>query len=454
MNLLSLSEALIEKKISPIEIVKHSLNSIEKKNSIYNIFITVCEEEALEAATLAEKEISKGIVKGPFHGIPVAIKDVIFTQGIRTTMGSKLYKNFVPSYNATVINKLIDAGAIIIGKANNHEFAYGPTGDRSFIGPCRNPYNPNKITGGSSSGSAAAIAADMAFAALGTDTGGSIRIPASACGIVGMKPTFGLISKYGIYNTAYTLDHPGPMTKTVKDNAIMLNLLAGYDSKDVHSINRTRENYTRLIGQSIAGKVIGLPSYYFNNIDKEVKTAIDKVIKVFQEQGAFIKEIELRGIEEISESQIITIQAEAYAVHAENIRKHGIDYDSEVYERLQSSKNVLGYEYVTAQQKRQQLINGYNNVFEEVDILLTPTLPILPTNINQRELVLGDNIEHVRHALLRLTSPTNYTGNPSLSVPCGLSTNGLPIGFQLIGMHGEESLLYQFGYSYEQNTPQ
>lgn len=231
MELLTLSKSFIDKKISPKEIVEQSINNIKKNNPIYNALITVCEEEAIAAATLAEDEISRGIVKGPLHGIPIAIKDVIFTQGIRTTMGSKLYGNFVPDFNATVVQKLKDAGAIIIGKANTHEFAFGPTGDRSFFGPCRNPYNPDKITGGSSSGSAAALATDMAYASLGTDTGGSIRIPASACGIVGMKPTFGLISKYGVFNTAYTLDHPGPMTKTVKDNAILLNVLAGYDQK-------------------------------------------------------------------------------------------------------------------------------------------------------------------------------------------------------------------------------
>ena len=450
MELLTLSKSFIDKKISPKEIVEHSINNIKKNNPIYNALITVCEEEAIAAATLAEDEISRGIVKGPLHGIPIAIKDVIFTQGIRTTMGSKLYENFVPDYNATVVQKLKDAGAIIIGKANTHEFAFGPTGDRSFFGPCRNPYNPDKITGGSSSGSAAALATDMAYASLGTDTGGSIRIPASACGIVGMKPTFGLISKYGVFNTAYTLDHPGPMTKTVKDNAILLNVLAGYDQKDPHSIEQSKEDYTRLIGSSIAGKVIGLPSFYFKNIDAEVARAIAKVIEVYQDLGAIVEEVELQGMEEIAESQVITIQAEAYAVHEKNMSDRGLDYDPELHERLQSCKKVPAYEYVLAQQKRNDLINQHNKVFEKVDILLTPTLPILPTDINQREVDIGGNRELVRNALLRLTAPTNYTGNPGLSVPCGFSICGLPIGFQLTGMHRKEALLYQFGHAYEQ----
>lgn len=452
MDLLSLSQSLVEKKISPIELVEQCLSTIRDKNPQYNALITVCEEDALAAAALAEEEIMKGEVKGPFHGIPIAIKDVIFTKEVRTTMGSKLYEDFVPDYDATVVQKLIDAGAIIIGKAHTHEFAFGPTGDRSFFGPCRNPYNPEKITGGSSSGSAAAVAANMAYAALGTDTGGSVRIPASACGVVGMKPTFGLVSKYGIYTTSYTLDHPGFMTKTVRDSAHLLNILAGYDDKDPYSIHQPNEDYTSFIGKSIAGKVIGLPSFYYKNIDKEVAGAIDKVIAFYQEQGAVIQEVELSGMEEIAASQVITIQAEAAAVHEKNMRERGEYYDFELYERLKASQNVRAYEYVRAQQRKPELIKRHNQIFEKVNILLTPTLPIIPTDINQREVITGEHSEPVRNALLRLTSPINYTGNPGLSVPCGFSEDGLPIGFQLIGMHGEESILYQFGHAFEQQN--
>ncbi len=451
MDLLTLSESFITKKLSPKESVEQCLRNI-KDNSTYNAFVTICEEEALENARLAEEEISKGNIKGSLHGVPVAIKDVIFTDGIRTTMGSRLFEDFVPNFNATVVQKLKDAGAIIIGKANTHEFAYGPTGDRSLIGPCRNPYNPNKMTGGSSSGSAVAISKDMAYAALGTDTGGSIRIPAAACGVVGMKPTFGLVSKYGVYNTAYTLDHVGPMTKKVKDNATMLNILVGYDEKDPHSLHKAKEDYTRLIGQSIVGKKIALPSYYFKNIDPEVSKAIENVIQLYQDLGAMIEEVEIQGIEDIAKYQVITIQAEAYAVHETNIRQRGYLYDEELYERLQSSQNLPAYQYVLAQQQRMELTNKFNQVFNNVDILLTPSLPILPTDINQREVMIGDHSESVRSAVLRLTAPTNYTGNPSLSIPCGLSKSGLPIAFQLIGKHGSEATLYQFGDAFEQVT--
>lgn len=275
MDFLLVSQSIIDQKLSLTEIVELTLKKIKIENPMYNSFITVCEEAALKAASLVEKEIRNRVAGGPLHGIPIAVKDVIFTKGIRTTMDSKLNEDFVPEYDATVVQKLKAAGAIIIGKAHTHEFAYGPTGDRSAFGPSRNPYDPDKITGGSSSGSAAAVALKMAYALIGTDTGGSIRIPASTCRGVGMKPTFGLISKYGIHNTAYTMDHLGPMTKNIKENAVLLNILAGYDENDPHSLRKEKKDYPRFIGKSIAGKVKGIPMFYFQNIDNEVSKAIN-----------------------------------------------------------------------------------------------------------------------------------------------------------------------------------
>ncbi|MGG1663928.1 amidase [Brevibacillus sp. NRS-1366] len=452
MDLLTLSGAYQEKKISPVEVVRQTLSDIQQNNPACNAYITVCEEEALEAAAQAEKEIMAGNKRGPLHGVPIAIKDMIFTKSVRTTMGSKVYQNFVPDIDATVVHKCKEAGAILIGKTNTHEFAYGPIGDRSYFGPSRNPHDLEKITGGSSGGSGAAVAANLAYAALGTDTGGSIRIPSAACGIVGMKPTFGLVSKYGVFDLAYTLDHVGPMTKSVKDNATLLNLLTGYDEKDPYSYVKAEEDYTRFIGQGVRKKVIGLPAFFFQNIEEEVMRAVHLAIDVYQSLGAEIREVEIKGIEEIAEGQRITIQAEAYAVHERTILEHANDLDSEVRERLISSKEVRGYQYVQVQHQRKRLIQQFNDSFGEVDVLLTPTLPILPTNIDQREVMIGDYQEGVRQALLRLTSPTNFTGNPGLSIPCGFSKSGLPIGFQLIGMHREEAQLYQFGYAYEQTN--
>ncbi len=232
LDIATLSKKLRSKEISPKDIVTPLLKRIDALNPVLNAFITVTAEEALVQAEQAEAEIAAGQYRGPLHGIPVGLKDLIYTKGIKTTMGSAIYKDFIPDADASVVRKLKQAGAIVIGKLNTHEFAYGPTGDISYFGPVRNPYDTSKMTGGSSSGAGAAVASALCFGALGTDTGGSIRIPSSACGIVGMKPTFGRVSKHGVYPLAYTLDHIGPMTRTVQDNAELLGILAGYDPED------------------------------------------------------------------------------------------------------------------------------------------------------------------------------------------------------------------------------
>lgn len=451
MDILTTARRIKQKELSPVDLVNQTLEKISEENPKTNAFITVSEVEALQDAKKLEQEVMDGKLRGQLHGIPIAAKDLIFTKNLRTTMGSKVYENFVPDVDATVIQKLKDAGAIIIGKTNTHEFAYGPIGDRSYFGACRNPHNPEKISGGSSSGSAAAVAAGMVSGALGTDTGGSIRIPSSACGVVGMKPTFGLVSKKGVFDLSYTLDHVGPITNNIKDNALLLNTIVGYDLQDPYSLNIEKRDYSLLIGNEVRGKVIGIPSFYFDLIDEEVHAAAMKCINIFESLGVAVKKIDINCMERIAEAQAITIQSEAAAVHMDTIQNHQADIDSEVYERLVVSQDVKGYEYVLSQKQRKQLIDQFNQSFDHVDILLTPTLPILPTDIGQREVEISGQKEAVRHALLRLTSPTDYTGNPSLSLPCGLSKSALPIGVQLIAKHGNEDKLYQFGYALEQN---
>jgi aspartyl-tRNA(Asn)/glutamyl-tRNA(Gln) amidotransferase subunit A len=451
MDILTTSTLIRNRELSPVDLVKKALEKINEENPKNNAFITVSAEEALRAAKELAREVIDGKIRGNLHGIPIAVKDLFLTKNVRTTMGSKVYENFIPEIDATVIKKLKDAGAIIIGKTNTHEFAYGPIGDRSYFGPCRNPHNLEKISGGSSSGSAAAVAAGMVSASLGTDTGGSIRVPSSACGVVGMKPTFGLVSKKGVFDLAYTLDHIGPITTNVVDNALLLNVLSGYDPEDPYSLNTERKDYSLLIGKEVKGKVIGIPSFYFTMVDEEVQAAVAKCINIFEGLHVKIKKIDINCMDRIAHAQTITIQSEAAAVHMETIQHHKEEIDSEVYERLMASREVKGYEYVKSQMERKQLIDEYNQSFEEVDILLAPTLPILPTDIGQREIQINNEKEAVRHALLRLTSPTNYTGNPSLSIPCGMSESNLPIGVQLISKHGNEAELYQFAYVLEHN---
>jgi len=448
---MKMHQSIRKGEISPLDLVNEALKQIAEKNPDHHAFITVSEKEAIESAKLLEQELLDGKVRGPLHGIPIAIKDLIYTQGIKTTMGSKIYEHFIPSIDATVIEKLKQAGAIIIGKTNTHEFAYGPTGDRSYFGACTNPYNLDKMSGGSSSGSAVAVAANMVLASIGTDTGGSIRIPASACGVVGMKPTFGQVSKEGSFPLAYTLDHLGPITTTIKDNALLLNIIAGHDPKDAYSIKMSgNKDYAKLIGEDVKHATIGIATNeFFTDIDQEIKEAIDKSVDLFKQLQTNIKKVAVPGIEEIAEAQAVTIKSEASAVHADSLQEYEGKVDEEVFERLVASKEVKGYEYVQAQTKRNKLIADLNHIFDEVDVLLVPTLPILPPDINQREVTINNTTVTTQHALLKLTAPFNYTGNPSLSIPCGMSKSGLPIGLQLIGRHHDEERLYQLGDALE-----
>ncbi|MCI1694843.1 amidase [Aneurinibacillus aneurinilyticus] len=450
LDIYNLSCKIRNKEISPVEIVKQLLKRIEEINPSIQAFITVASEEAIASAKKAETEIGRGEWKGYLHGVPIGLKDLIYTKGIRTTMGSKIYHHFVPDFDATVVQKLKNAGAILIGKLNTHEFAYGPTGDVSFFGPARNPYNTNHMSGGSSSGSGVAVASALCFGALGTDTGGSIRIPSSACGIVGMKPTFGRVSKHGVYPLGYTLDHVGPMTRTIKDNALLLNVLAGYDPQDPYSRKSENEDFSRYIGDSVKGRVIGVPSsFYFDCLEDEVKERMKEAVAMFQEMGAQCKPVDIPILSRTSWAQLKTLQSEAYDVHEEHLKQESGNFHPEVLERLRLSAEAKGHEYVQAQTIRRQALESFEKIFEHVDVLVTPTLPILPPKIGQREIKIQGQTEQVRAALLRLTGPTNLTGLPSLSVPCGFSATGLPIGMQLISRPLNEAILYQFGAAFE-----
>ncbi|WP_233522963.1 amidase [Peribacillus saganii] len=452
-DLSRLSNAISEKQISPVEVTRQIIERISQVNPKINAYITVLAEQAVEDAEQAEQEISNGNWRGPLHGIPLGVKDVIYTKNINTTMGSQLFKDFVPDYNATVVEKLKQAGATIIGKQNTHEFAYGPTGDRSHFGPVRNPYNLSKMTGGSSSGSAAAVASGLCYGALGTDTGGSVRIPASVCGIVGMKPTFGRVSKYGLYPTSWTLDHIGPLTRSVKDNAILLNALSGYDSQDYYSIKTDQEDFTRLLGKGIKGSVIGIPSsFYFERVDSEVRNQVNHAIEVFKSLGAEIRPVDIPQLQEISLAHQMIVRCEAYAIHESTLTDTPELYDAEVKERLLSGLTPIALDYVKAIQMKQVAIHEFNQILEQVDIILIPTVPVLPPDIDQREVMVDGYPEHARSAMNRLNGPTNLNGFPSLQIPCGFSASGMPIGVQLIGKQLDEANLYRFGYAFEQEA--
>ena len=452
-TLVDLARAIKGKQISPVEVTQQLLDRIQSINERLNAYITVLPGNALAAAERAEKEASAGNVRGPLHGVPIGLKDVIYTRGIRTTMGSAFFKDYVPQYNATVVERLERAGAIVLGKLHTHEFAYGPTGDRSYFGPARNPYDTTRITGGSSGGSAAALASGLCYGALGSDAGGSVRIPAACCGIVGMKPTFGRVSKYGVFPCTRTQDHVGPMTRTVEDNARLLGVLSGHDDRDPHSARRESEDFTRQLKQGIRGSVVGIPkSFYFDSTESDVETKVKDAIEVFRDLGAELRAVDIPRLREILRAQLLILESEAYSVHVERLKENPDRFGDELRERLLASESHRAYQYINARQLQKLAKEEFDRSLREVEVFLTPTIPILPTEIGQRKIDIRGSEEAVRSALTRFVRTTNLNGFPSLSVPCGFSASGLPIGLQLIGRPYDEANLYRFGYAFEQEA--
>ena len=450
-SLTDLARAFRERHLSPVEAVRVLLGRIEAADGELNAFITVVPERALQEATRAEREILGGHHRGPLHGVPVGLKDLIYTEGVRTTMGSAFFKDYVPDYSATVVLRLEEAGAVMVGKTNTHEFAYGPTGDRSYFGPTRNPHDPARIPGGSSAGSGAAVAADLLYGSLGSDTGGSIRIPAALCGVVGMKPTFGRVSKHGVFPLSWTLDHVGPLTRTVEDNALLLNALAGYDPKDPYSANREPEDFARDLGRGVRGAVIGVPSdFYFEHVEDEVEKRVREAIEVFGSLGAEVRKVGIPHLWETLKAQRLTLAADAYAIHEERLKTDPEKFDEEVRERLLDGERLKAHRYASAQHRKLLAKDEFSRALGEADVLLSPTLPIVATLIDQRDVDIGGYEEPVRSAVTRLTGPTNHNGFPSLSVPCGVTASGLPVGMQLIGRPFDEAALYRFGHAYEE----
>ena len=448
-SLAGLSREFLARRLSPVEVVRELLGRIEADET--NSFVTVTAERALERASRAEGEILAGRHKGPLHGVPIALKDIIYTEGVRTTMGSALYVGHVPGHSATVAWKLERAGSVLIGKTNTHEFAYGPTGDRSHFGPTKNPHDTRRITGGSSGGSGAAVAANLCYAALGSDTGGSIRIPAALCGIVGMKPTFGRVSKRGVFPLSWTLDHVGPITRTVEDNALVLNALAGHDPGDLYSVDLAAEDFARDLERGLRGAVIGVPeTFYFQRVDEKVEARVREATEVFVSLGAQVREVEVPNLWETLHAQRLILAAEAYAVHEERLERVPEKFGEEVRERLMDGARLKAYRYANARRRGIFATDEFDRALHGVEVLLTPTLPITATETGQREVNIGDYEETVRSALTRFTGPTDLTGHPSLSIPCGTTASGLPVGLQLIGPHFDEATLYRFGHAYEE----
>jgi aspartyl-tRNA(Asn)/glutamyl-tRNA(Gln) amidotransferase subunit A len=440
------SRLLRRGEISPVDLAKTCLAQIEKLNPVLNAFITVTAESALREAREAEAEIQSGRWRGPLHGIPIGLKDIIDTAGVRTTAASALFKDRVPTQDAGVVERLRNAGAIFLGKQNLHEFAYGGSSLVSYFGEVRNPWNPAYITGGSSGGSAAAVAAELCFGALGTDTAGSVREPAAQCGIVGLKPTFGRVSTRGVIPLSTSLDHVGPLARSVVDAAILLQAIAGYDAGDPNS------SQTPVIGYVSAPEErkkfrIGVPrKFFFDDLDPEIAAAAEEAIKVLKSQGSEIREINL----EVPTDRTLSI-AEAFAYHAQYVQNSPELYQPDTLRRIRTGERVTPEEVQARRRELQRSRQEISGVFSDVDLLVTPTTPI-PSPLIDELKNYPDLLRPREIVLLRNTRPFNVWGLPAISVPCGFTSSGLPIGLQIAGRHWAEAGVLQLAHAYEQAT--
>jgi aspartyl-tRNA(Asn)/glutamyl-tRNA(Gln) amidotransferase subunit A len=442
-----LAPRLRRKEISPVEITRGCLERIEKLDPALNAFITVMAESALAEARAAEDEIARGLWRGPLHGIPVALKDLIDTAGVRTTAASALYKDRVPSQDADVVRRLRQAGAVIIGKNNLHEFAYGGSSLVSYFGDVHNPRDRSRIAGGSSGGSAAAVTTELAYAAIGTDTAGSIREPSALCGCVGLKPTYGRLSSRGVIPLSFSLDHVGPLTATAEDAAIVLQAIAGYDAGDITSSDVPVSDYVAALREDAKPLRVGVPrDYFFDELDPEVASAVDRGLRELQTLVAEIKEVQI----EVPTDRMLQA-AEAYAYHAENVVRSPELYEAETVRRIRTGEHVTAAEYIVRRRELDEARRGIRAIFADVDVLATPTMPIPAPAIAD----LKANPDALRPAelkLLRNTRPFNVWGLPAISVPCGFTQGGLPIGLQIAGPHWREDLVLRLAHAYEQAT--
>jgi aspartyl-tRNA(Asn)/glutamyl-tRNA(Gln) amidotransferase subunit A len=442
-----LAPRLRRKEVSPVDLTRACLDRIEKFDPALNAFITVSGEFAMAEARAAEAETLRGEWRGPLHGIPIALKDLIDTAGTRTTAASALYRNRVPTEDAEVVRRLRRAGAVILGKNNLHEFAYGGSSLVSFFGDVHNPRNAGYIAGGSSGGSAAAVAGGLCYAAIGTDTAGSIREPAALCGCVGIKPTYGRVSARGVIPLSWSLDHVGPLAATVGDVAAVLQVIAGYDALDVCSVDVPVSDYVSGLGEATKNLRVGIPrSYFFDDLDLEVRAAVEKALVVIGTLVADVRDVQI----EVSSDRKVQA-AESYAYHAECVARTPELYQPETLRRIRSGENISTAEYIQRRRELDQERRRAHDFFSEVDLLVTPTTPIPAPAIAHLKKDPAA-LRPTELALLRNTRPFNVWGLPAISLPCGFTKSGLPIGLQVAGPHWREDLVLRLAYAYEQAT--
>jgi len=448
---LSLAEAsalLRDGKVTSLELTRACLARIERLNPTLNAFITVTGSQALRDAKAADTEIAQNRRRGPLHGVPIALKDLVDTAGVKTTAASAVFADRVPREDAEVVRRLRDAGAVFLGKLNMHEFAYGDSSAQSHYGAVRNPWNRERVAGGSSGGSAAAVAAGLCYAALGSDTGGSIRQPAAYCGIVGLKPTYGLVSTRGVIPLSWSLDHIGPMCRTVTDTALALQPIAGYDANDTNSLAATPPDYAAALRGRPAGLRLGLPrAVFYEGLDPEVERAVTEALRVLRGLSSSVQDVQLPPYKTLP-----IVGAEAYAYHAPYFTKTPDRYQPMTRRRLEAGSRVTTPAYIEGRRELDRLRRDVVRIFQSVDLLITPTTPILPATVQEALSDPGTPPAGGVAPSLRNTQPFDIYGLPCVSLPCGFSASGLPIGLSISGPPIGEAAVLALAYAYEQAT--
>ena len=449
MTIREAADGLRRRRFSALELTTNTLARIERFNSTLRAYLTVTGEQALQQARQADAELASGKDRGPLHGIPLAVKDLFYTRGVHTSGGSPIYRNFVPDYDAFAVARLQSAGAVMLGKLNMHELAYGITSANPHFGAVLNPWNKKHSPGGSSGGSGAAIAAGMAYGALGTDTGGSIRIPASFCGTVGLKPTYGRVSRGGVMPLSWSLDHVGPLTNSVRDAAVLLNAIAGHDRADESSSRHPVVDFVPDENCQVRGLRVGFPeNFFFERLDGDVELCVRGAIARLESLGADVRPVKVPDMTAVNAVARVILLCEASAMLEPHLADRG-QFGADVLALLDQGRLLPATDYIHAQRLRKRMQLEFAQVWSTVDCLIAPTTPNTAPRVGDTTVKLGGKEEDVRLATTRLVRSFNLLGLPALSMPCGVSTDGLPVGLQIVGAPFEEALLLRVGAAME-----
>jgi aspartyl-tRNA(Asn)/glutamyl-tRNA(Gln) amidotransferase subunit A len=453
MSLTDVAKAIADKKLSSREVTESCLTRIAKWQPKLNAFMSIEADEALKAAGAADAALAKGGAKGALHGVPLAHKDMYYDKGKVVTCGSKIRKDFVATTTSTALQRLKDAGTVRLGALQMVEFAFGPTGHNPHYGPVRNPWNVDHVTGGSSSGSGSAVGARLTFAALGSDTGGSIRMPAHFCGVTGLKTTVGRVSRAGAMPLSWSLDTVGPLAQTVEDCALLVGLMAGADPEDPTASSLPVPDYMAATKQPIKGMKIGVPAaFYVDDLDPEVARVLDETLAVLKKEGAEIVKVELPDQRQLTAACQIVLATEAASLHKRWMIERPQDYGAQVLMRLQNGLAIPAVSYLEAMRWRGPALAAYLAAVEGTDAVIAPVAPMPAATIAESDVGNSPDAEAVIQRITRFTRPINYLGLPSLSIPTGFTKSGLPVGMQIVGRSFDEAMLVRIGAAFQRAT--